>query len=369
MKIIFSTDQVYLHGGIEKVMAEKANYFADVCGYDVIILTCEQRAKKPCYHLSNKIRLVDLEINYERSISYFSFVNIKKVPLHLYRLRKFFLTEKADFVIVSSFGFDTYFIPFLYKKSKKIKEFHLSRHFESIERAKVNLGYKKIRFRINDWIESLYDNIVVLNQDEVRYYKSSNVVVIPNPISISNQAAALNNKKVIAAGRIAPIKGFHNLIIAWKAVYDVCPEWELHIYGEDYLNTQKDLEKLINENGLSQVIFFKGTSANMVQTFTDYSLYVMSSSTECFPMVLLESLSVGLPIVSFDCPNGPRNIINNKEDGLLVEDQNIGDLAKNILFLIQNKHERINFGVQAKANSFRFSTSIVMKQWTNLLFS
>lgn len=369
MKIIFSTDQIYLHGGIEKVLAEKANYFADVCAYEVIILTNEQKGKKNCYSLSSKIQLRDLEINYNRSKSYFSLGNLLKIPRHFYKLDRFFRQVKPDVVIVSNFGFDTYFVPFLYKKTKKIKEFHSSRYFESQLRNQTTSFFKKKYNQLNDWVESKYQHLIVLNPDEVSYYKSNNVVVIPNPVSIPDEKASLLNKKVVAAGRIAPVKGFDKLIEAWKKVHAVVPEWELHFYGEDYLGTQKQLETLIRDYNLEKVIYFKGSSSNMVETFMDYSVYAMSSETECFPMVLLEALSVGLPIVSFDCPNGPRNIITNKEDGLLVENQSIEDLTEKILFLIENENKRIAFGIQAKGNSFKFSTSVVMQRWIDVLNS
>lgn len=369
MKIIFSTDQIYLHGGIEKVMAEKANYFADVCGYEVIILTNEQKGKEPCYSLSTKIQLLDLGINYEREKSYFSLHNLIKIPRHYHKLNKILKHLSPDVVIVPNFGFDFYMMPFVYKKAKKIKEFHSSRYFQAISRDQKSSFFKKRYNLLNDWVESKYHHVIVLNHDEISYYKSDNVVVIPNPITISDFKAKLLNKKVVAAGRIAPVKGFNKLIEAWKIVHAVAPEWELHFYGEDYLGTQQQLEVLINEYNLQNVVFFKGSSSNMSETFMDYSLYTMSSITECFPMVLLEALAVGLPIVSFDCPHGPRNIINHKEDGLLVENQDISDLAEKILFLIQNEEVLSYYGQNAKKNIQRFAVNKVMYQWLVLLNS
>lgn len=369
MKIVFSTDQIYLHGGIEKVMATKANYFAEELGYDVSIMTCEQRDKKPCYPLSDKIQLIDLGINYHRQKSYFAPDNLFKVPRHFYKLNKILQQLEPDVVIVCNFGFDYYGIPFFYKKAKKIKEFHSSRYFEAIARNQNTAVLKKLNYRFNDWIESIYDHLVVLNKDEVPYYKSSSIVVIPNSIGIPKELALLANKQVVAAGRISPVKGFDKLVEAWKIVHSRAPEWELHIYGEDYLGTQEQLMILIKENDLDQVIYFKGSSSNMSQTFQEYSVYVLSSVTECFPMVLLESLAAGLPIVSFDCPNGPRNIITNQEDGLLAENQNAADLAEKILFLMQRTTLRKRFGANAKKNSYQFATAIVMKRWSNLLHS
>jgi len=369
MKIVFSTDQIYLHGGIEKVLAEKANYFADVCRYDVVILTCEQRGKKPCYSLSAKIQLLDLGVNYHREKSYFSPENLLKVPLHFYKLIQTLRQLKPDIVIVSNYGFDYYGMPFFYKKAKKIKEFHSSRYFEAVLRNQNTSVLKTLNYRFNDWIESKYNHLVILNKDEVPYYKNSSVVVIPNPTSIPKEAALLTNKQVVAAGRISPVKGFDKLVTAWKIVHSIAPEWELHIYGEDYLGTQKELEALIKENSLENVIYFKGSSSNMTQTFLEYSLYALSSVAECFPMVLLESLAVGLPVVSFDCPNGPRHIITDTEDGLLAENQNAEDLAEKILFLLQDTAVRKTFGVKAKENSRQFATASVMKLWHHLLQS
>lgn len=369
MKIVFSTDQIYLHGGIEKVMAEKANYFADVCGYEVVILTCEQRNNLPCYTINPKIQLMDLGVNYQREKSYFSITNLLKLPQHLFKLRKVLNDLKPNAVIVSNFGFDYYAIPFFNTSSKKIKEFHSSRYFDIQVRDENHSFFKKMHFKFNDWIESKYNHLVVLNPDEAAFYKTNNVVVIPNPISIPNEIADLEKKQVIAAGRIAGVKGFDKLIEAWKIVHTVAPEWRLHLYGEDYVETQNKLEELIKKYDLENSIQFKGSSSCMITTFTDYSLYTMSSVTECFPMVLLESLSVGLPIVSFDCPTGPRNIVTDGADGLLALDQNVTDLAEKILFLIQNPIERKDFGRQAKKNSLKFSTAVVMQQWINLVQS
>lgn len=369
MKVVFSTDQIYLHGGIEKVMAEKANYFSDVCGYEVIILTCEQRGNLPCYTLSSKIQMLDLGVNYERNKSYFLPTNLLKLPKHLYRLRHALKKLNADSVIVSNFGFDYYAIPFFNTKSKKIKEFHSSRYFEAAARKNTVSFLKGLHYKFNDWIESKYNHIVVLNRDEATFYKSNTIVVIPNPVTIPNVSAKLEAKQAIAAGRIAGVKGFDKLIEAWKIIHQVAPEWQLHLYGEDYNGTQLLLEKLVKDNCLQECVKFKGSTSNIITTFTDYSLYVMSSITECFPMVLLESLSVGLPVVSFDCPTGPKNIITDGEDGLLALNQNVDDLAKKVLFLLQNPEQRNFFGMHAKRNSLQFSTPVVMKQWINLLQS
>ena len=98
----------------------------------------------------------------------------------------------------------------------------------------------------------------------------------------------------------------------------------------------------------------------------NYSIYAMRSVTECFPIVLLEALSVGMPTVSYDCPNGPRNIIQNNIDGLIVENQNPAALADGLLKIIQSESLRKNFGANSKNNSHNFATEKIMNKWLNL---
>lgn len=206
----------------------------------------------------------------------------------------------------------------------------------------------------------------MLNPDEQKFFKSDNTTVIPNPIHIPDSQSKLDKRKVLAAGRIAPVKGFERLIKAWTLVVMNHPDWELHIYGDEYLNTRIELDKQIKELGIESNIQFKGVVNNMTEIMLDYSLYLMTSHTECFPMVLLESLSVGLPIVAFDVPTGPRNIITNNEDGILIENNNIQEFATAVSGLIENNEKIKLMGLNAKINSYRFQNENVMKTWSEL---
>lgn len=366
MKILFNTDQIYLHGGIEKVMATKANYFASLPDFEVIILTTEQKNNRACYTLDRRIKQIDLGVNYNRTKSYFSLVNLKKVFTHFYLQKKMFKKLQPDVIISANYNFDHFWLAFIVpEKTKVIKEIHSSGYL-SPKLRKNSTFVGKWKWKFNDYILSKYDSIVVLNEDEKEYQMSNNVVVIPNPIEIPTIQAALEKKQVIAAGRIAPVKGFDQLIDAWKLVHRKQPEWQLHIYGDDYAETVQSLHLKINQNNLVQTVFLKNSVSNLSQTMIDYSIYVMSSVTECFPMVLLEAKSVGLPIVSYDCPNGPRHIVENNVDGLLVENQNAEALANSLLKIIEKKDMRQNFGRLAKENSSKFGTLLIMNQWMNL---
>ncbi|MBC7523099.1 MAG: glycosyltransferase family 4 protein [Flavobacterium sp.] len=368
MKIVFSTDQIYLHGGIEKVMALKANYFADVLNYEVTILTTEQNHKKPCYPLSSKVNLIDIEINYNRKKSYFHYSNLAKIPNHFKKWNAVLKQIKPDGLISCNYAFDFYWIPFFKLDVKKYKEYHSSGYFESLDKS--NAGFiKKMRYKLNDFIASKYTSNIILNPDEKIYYPYKNLTVIPNPIDETPLTANLENKTIIAAGRIASVKGFDVLIKTWQLVAQKEPLWQLHIYGQGEPDYIKMLQQLIDNFQLTNQVFIKPATNNLLEVLSQHSIYVMSSNTECFPMVLLESLAVGLPIISFDCPTGPRNIITDNEDGFLVENQNCASLAEKIVFLIQNKTSRKAMGIKAKTNSLRFSTPKVMQLWQNLFDS
>lgn len=338
------------------MMATKANYLASLPDYQVYIITAEQNNQPACYWLDERIIFIDLGVKYNRIKSYFSYENIRKGILHFIRQQKLFRQLNPDIIISPNFNFDFYWLPFICRNAKKIKEIHSSRF--DWKPTLVN--------RINTLFEKKYDSIVTLNNDEASYFSTENVAVIPNPIERTKHKANLDNKQVIAAGRISPVKAFDQLITAWKEVYALFPDWQLHIYGQDYQNTSEQLQKQINLLGLQEVVLFKGSVDNMTEKMTEYSIYAMSSVTECFPMVLLEALSVGLPVVSYDCPNGPRNIITSNMDGLIVENQNPEALAQGLIQLIGNEDRRKEMGDHAKRNSVRFETESVMKKWITL---
>lgn len=367
MKIVFSTDQIFLHGGLEKVMAEKANYFATVFGFEVFILTTQQEKNPPCYTLHESINLIDIGINYHRDLSYFHIKNVLKIPVHFSKMKSVLDAINPDVIIICNYTFDFYWAPFINSKALKFKEYHSSRYDESTARKKNKSFLRKLVYNANDFIESKYDKLILLNPDEKVFFKSSNLVVIPNSIPIQHHLkAGLISKNVIAAGRIAPVKGFENLIKAWVFVAMQEPESQLHIYGQGEKKYVQELQLIINENKLENTIFIKESTNHLLQIMTDYSLYVLSSHSECFPMVLLESLSIGLPIVSFDCPTGPKNIISNHEDGILVTNGNHYELANKIVYLLQNKDIRIQMGKFAIQKSKQFATQNVMKTWFEL---
>ena len=366
MKLLFSIDHLYLHGGAEKVLTHRVNYLADKFDFDITIVTTEQNEKPPCYELSNKIRIIDIKVNYKRDESYFSLKNIAKIPNHFRTLNQVIKKINPDVIIVLNYSFDFYWIPHIFKSIPKVKEYHSSRFYQ-MELIKNDSFLKRTVNFFSNYTESKYNKIVVLNPTESNYYKNKNIEVIPNPIILNSQFADVSSKQVIAAGRIVPIKGFEKIIEVWEIVAKEYPDWKLNIYGQGEASYIDLLQNSIIRKNLEDSITIQPATHDLIEKMIQHSIYVMSSVSECFPMVLLESLSVGLPIISFDCPTGPKNIITSNEDGFLVDNQNINSLAEKIIFLINHPNIRKEMSKKGKQNVIRFSEELIMNKWFSLL--
>ena len=367
MRLLYYTDQVYMHGGLERVLANKLNYFSEHTTIDLHVITFQQKNNLPCYPIHNKVTFHDLNINYNRDISFLHPSNIKHAPRHYLRLKRKIKEIQPDVIVVCNYEYGFYFIPLITRKAIKIKEFHSSRHFNNLERLKNKNLLKEIKYKLSDYFEAKYDYLVLLTTDEQHYFKTNNTVVIPNAIhNIGAKSAELISKRGISAGRIAPVKGFEYLITAWKIVVEARPEWTLDIYGDGDGDYIAQLKQQIENLDLKEHVFLKGATNDLESEMLESSLYVMTSLTECFPMVLLEAMACGLPILSFDSPNGPRHIITHNEDGVLVEYLNTEALAHSLIDVIQNPNKLKQLGIHAKRNVKRLNEEKIMSQWLEL---
>jgi glycosyltransferase involved in cell wall biosynthesis len=190
--------------------------------------------------------------------------------------------------------------------------------------------------------------------------------VIPNPVPFfPASGAALDNKQVIMVGRYNDAKGYDYLIPAWANVYHHHPDWKLQVYGSGEL--YNDVVNLIKDYHLESSIILNEPTDDIMNKYLESSICVLSSRYEGFSLVILESMACGVPVVSYDCPHGPRYIIKDGEDGLLIDYLNVKALSDGICRIIEDERERKRLGHNARENIKRFSKDSVMKQW-ELLF-
>jgi len=359
--IIILIDQMYMHGGIEKLVAIKANYWCDKFGYRVIIVSTEQKNNLPIYALSEKIEFIDININYHRYISFFHPKNFKKLYFNVKKIKKILKIHNPDFILVASHIPITYILPFVKRKAKIIKEFHFS---------KFNRVNKKKDF-IFSLIEKQYDYLVVLSKEERLFYNSTNVKVIPNPVSsLPEVIKNINEKKNIAGAilRFAPVKQIEKMVEAWELFYEKNSDWKLYIYGSTDNNYFKKIKNLVTQKKLNQTIIFKGQIDNVIEAFSEIKILLMTSANECFPMVILEANACGVPVISFDSPTGPRNIINNNLDGIIVPLNAVNTFAKELDKLVSYKVKLENMSEKSVENSKYYVLDKVMNIWKKEIF-
>jgi len=206
----------------------------------------------------------------------------------------------------------------------------------------------------------------LLTNNDAKHYKfHKNAVVIPNSLSfIPKKQSLLENKIILAVGRLCYQKGFERLIEAIALIRKKCNGWQVKIIGNG--EDKENLLKHIKETNLEQIITILPPTDKIENEYCNASIYVMSSRYEGLPMVLIEAKSYGVPIVSFNCPEGPSDIIRDGIDGFLVEKDNVKLLSEAILKLIENVELRKSFGNEAVKDIDRFKPACVGILWDKL---
>ena len=370
MRIAYLIAGTYNSGGMERVLANKANYLV-AHGYEVIIITTDQRGQKPFFPLDQRIKCYDLGINYEENNGKSFFNKVLHYPFkqwrHKKRLSELLNKLHAD-VVVSMFCNDASILPHIKDGSKKVLEVHFSR-FKRLQYGRKGLWKWADKWRSNNDLKvvSRFDRFVVLTKEDKVYWGNlHNIQVIPNARTFAfEKPAELTNKTVMAVGRYDFQKGFERLIAAWAKVCSKVDDWKLEIIGDGALR-DKMLQQ-IEGNGLSdRVVLKKLPAAQMKDAYMNTSIFALSSRFEGLPMVLLEAQAAGVPIVSFACKCGPKDLIEDGINGFLVEEGDIEGLAKGLIRLIEDEELRKKMGKAAYQNSEQYTENAIMKHWIDL---
>ena len=188
---------------------------------------------------------------------------------------------------------------------------------------------------------------------------------MPNGVtSLGMHRADPSAKLVVAAGRLGKRKGFDRLLSAWARVAHEFPEWRLAIFGHG--PWARKLVRRADELGVGDSVDLAGNSPRLPEEMAKASLYVMTSRREGFPMVLLEAMSVGLPVIAYDCPTGPRDIITDGVDGYIVRDGDSAALAASLAELMDAEDERRRLGVAALEKAAAFDITLIAARWEAL---
>ena len=368
MKLIYCIASVYNPGGMERVLLNKVRWFVVHRGYDILVVTTDQQGLPPFYAFPPEVRMVDLGINYSVDNSRAPLAKIlayfRKRRLHKKRLTELLMREKAD-IVVSLYPSESSFIPDIRDGSKKVLELHYNKFFRLQYNRRGLLGLAdRFRTRQDERIVRRFDKFVVLTREDAGYWGAlPNLAVIPNAaLQIPDVAHESSSRRVIAVGRMDYQKGFDRLLDAWAQIPAAVRDgWTLDIFGQG--EWMQMLQEQIGRLGIGDSAHLCRPTRQIFEEYARSAFLAMSSHYEGFPMVMIEAMACGLPVVTFAYPCGPKDIIRDGENGLIVPEGNIPALAEAMGRLMADTALREQMSEAARDVIRTYSEENVMNQW------
>lgn len=354
MRILLLIDSLKA-GGAERVISRLANYWA-TSGHDVAVVTIVPK-HFDAYALNLEVERIDISFDGQKQSK------IRTAFKHIiraYRVWKTIRDFKPDNVIS--------FMTYMNLRVLSIQLF-LNASIIISERSNINkLTVTRIcRIMRRLFYPWAYKIVFVSKGVSTGYgwLSKKQTETIYNPIEqAAIRSCHIGKNEIITLGRIEYNKGHDLLIKAFAKIASDYPDWTLRIIGEG--KYRSELESIIAQNDLSGRIFLPGHSHDPLSVLALASIFAFSSRYEGFPNALIEAMSIGMPVISYDCPHGPNEIITHEHDGLLVETENVVALANAMRFLIDHPEERERLGQNALAINERLNIATIAAQWEAL---
>ena len=357
-KICIFNGGVKNSGGIERVAANLANMWVkDGNKVDLVIV---DNCMTPFFRLDNKINIISLKTEYNVSVMKQIIDFIKLIVL----FRRYIKENRPDVVmgmwtsraIIGTIACLGTGVPVV--------------ACEHSAYEKARLDFKILRWFVYRWSTA----IVSLTERDTRIYKgiNANTYTIPNSVKkIKYKVRKSISKVILCVGWVSYEKGIDRLLEIWSKIFLRYPEWKLKIIGkvpEDKICFAEELKKLEEKYSFGSQLEIIGSTKMIFDEYENADIFVMTSRYEGLPMVLLEAMATGLPVISFDCPTGPREIINNNENGFLVTDGDVKEFAEKLSELIENENKRTAMGRTGydMINS-NYNESVITDKWNELM--
>ena len=375
MKIVYVYPKFTTLAGTERVLIDKMNYLANQEGVEVMVVTHEQGNHPFAYPLSAKVTHVDLDVRFFTLYRHNIIVRLLKSRKYNKLLIERFNKLMSDFCpeIVITTTYHSYIVSMISScptPFKKLLESHIDKRFIHCNDP---VNYRNLTTRLHsiydmkllDLKAYKYDILVALNvndAEEWSHYLKTRVISNIVHLNDTGRYSDLKSKRVIFAGRYNYQKGIPDLFQVWAIIHDRHPDWHLDMYGDGNMG-----EIPYSENERSQNnIHVHQPDSNIFDRYLESSVFVLTSLFEPFGLVMPEAMSCGLPVVAFDCPSGPANIITDGVDGYLIKNRDIDEFAEKLCQLIETPQLRQEMGKAAILSSQRYSTENVMPQWIRL---
>ncbi len=351
-RIAYICNGLYNSAGMERVLTTRANSLCNE--FDITFITYNQGDRPDHFALDKRIHRVDIPARNDEEYKSLLDEWLKK--------------EEYD-ITTSTGGAEFFFLHSIKDGSKKIFEFHFSYDISKVWLSGIRNKYRRWLYikgqtfkRI--WHARKYDRIVTLCKTDAKKWRRycKHVSCIYNPLTIQTERYSdCTAKKVIAVGRLHKQKGFDYLIDAWQLIHQSYPDWALEIYGEG--GQRNVLQAQIDRLGLTDAVFLKGKTDDIVSKYISSSIFVLSSRDEAFGLVITEAEACGLPIVTFDCPSAPAELVEEGVNGYVVSLGDTKGLAKKVMTLIENDELRRKMGKESVRVARRFDVKEVTKHW------
>ncbi|MDO5571248.1 MAG: glycosyltransferase family 4 protein [Bacteroidales bacterium] len=370
MKIVYNIDDIHSKGGTQRVTLRKINYLVETYGYDVHIIVNNFYGQSPSFRLNESVKIHHL--NYSNLIFgkvIFLLSLIRGIFSFGFNFKKIIDEINPDIIITTNNNPEEILLPFICRNYKTIQEFHYSMAIQKYNLYNVGYFKKIYSYCINivyKWSFSNYNYFVALTKKDLSEWNLKNGIVISNPIEIP--AFKFNNyqkKQAIAVGRFVFQKGFDLLLKIWKTTIHKHHDWKLLICGPgNKIPYMKMAEQMHIKN-----IEFLDERDNIEDLFYDSSIFLFTSRFEGFGLVLAEAMSIGMAAISFDCPCGPSDMIENNRNGFLIPHENVIDFSDKLNELMSDVGLREKFGHEAYKTIQTFSEEKIMNQWNDLFLS
>ncbi len=363
------------YGGIEKSIVALANLLAD--DYEVEIISSYQLFEKPAFDIDPRVEVRYLITRYKpnreawkssikhlRPISFVkeSFNSVMTLALRRSTMIRAIENCHSDIIISTRDLFNTWLGTYGRKSCYKIGWEHNHYHGDMSYADKVTKSAKNL------------DALVLVSDSLRKFYKKQladtkcKCFYIPNMLdSVPDQLSKLNEKRLISVGRLSREKGYEDLLDVFKLIHQEEPSWRLDIIGD---GAQKNLlgDRIFNE-GLKECVTLHGFQDKTFinNLLSKSSIYLMTSVTESFGIVLIEAMSYGLPCVAFDSAEGATELIQDGVNGYLISYRNKEEYAKKVIELIRNKKLRTKLGSAGRKTSLNYTGDKVKRDWIKLL--
>lgn len=358
MKILYIIPKLNVSGGVAKIISTKANFLSKNYNHEVAIVTQNKGNYPLFFDLEKNIKLYD--------------IILKGNIVHFLKTYKEQLNEKInsfnpDVIIIADNGLKALFFNYFFKlRIPVIIEIHCSKYVTENSIKSIGLKIKHyFTVRLRSFGIKSFSNILVLSKESKEEWNLKTAKIIPNPVAQNQTIADLTQKNIICVTRNSYEKGIDRIIPIASALQNKFPYWTLNVFCQEH--GYFDLEKAISKNQLTNITLHNPTK-EIDKAYIQNSILIAVSRFEVFPLVLLEAMSFGLPIVAYNCPIGNKSILN-ENFGFLVQDGNVNEFVTKVEELILNEDRRLQMGKQAQLESLKFNTKTILNQYNEYIIA